>query len=85
MATERSKRFLEAGEDALVVVDDISSIYGIDKEGLNLVKNLVSITKEGGKKGSITLLAVMPNESFNQIEKLADRRLKILDKNILSI
>ncbi len=82
LATERAKRILEIGEDVLLVVDDISSIFGIDKDGLNLVKNLVSITKEANK-GSITILAVMPNESFNQIEKLADQRLKIENGIIL--
>ena len=82
LATERAKRILEVGEDVLIVVDDISSIYGIDKDGLNLVKNLVAITKEA-KKGSITIFAVMPNESFNQIEKLADQRLKIENGIIL--
>ena len=82
LATERAKRLLENGEDVVVTVDDISSIVGIDKDGLNLVKNLVSITKEGNPKGSITLLAVMPNNNINQIEKLADVRLKIVGNEI---
>lgn len=82
LATERAKRILENGEDCLVVIDDIASIYGIDKEDINLVKNLVSVTKEGNK-GSITLIAVMPNVGFNQIEKLADKRLKISQNGFL--
>ncbi|MBQ8615445.1 MAG: hypothetical protein IJ415_02645, partial [Clostridia bacterium] len=82
LALERAKRILEIGEDVLVVVDDMLSIVGIDKDNLNLVKNLASITKQG-KKGSITLLSVMPNENIIQIEKLADKRLKISNGNLL--
>ena len=84
LATERAKRILEEGEDVLIVVDDIASIIGVDRDDLNLVKNLVSITKEGGQKGSITLLAVMPNENINQIEKLADRRFRIVNNEVLN-
>lgn len=76
LSIERAKRILEVGEDVLFVVDDVLSIVGIDKENLNFVKKLASIAKEGNN-GSITLLAVMPNESIVQIEKLADKRLKI--------
>ena len=81
LAVERAKRILEKGEDVLIVVDDVSSIFGVDKDELNLVKNLISITKEGNENGSITILAVMPNEQTNQIEKLADKRLKIENGN----
>jgi len=82
LAIERVKRILETGEDVLFVVDDIASIAGIEKVGLDLVKNLVSVTKEGKDKGSITLLAVIPNDKFNQIEKLADKRLEITNREI---
>jgi len=83
LATERAKRILEEGEDVLIVVDDIMSIIGVDREDLNLVKNLVSITKEGKNKGSITLFAIMPNVGNSQIEKLADKRFRIVDNKIL--
>ena len=83
LAAERVKRILETGEDVLFVIDDISSVAGIEKVGLDLVKNLVSVTKEGNSQGSITLLAVVPNTQFNQIEKLADKRIKIENDNLL--
>ncbi len=85
LAIERAKRILEEGEDVVLVIDDISSILGVDSDNFNLVKNLVAITKEGNSKGSITILAIMPNENINQIEKLADRRLKIINNSIVNI
>lgn len=84
LAIERAKRILEIGEDVVVVVDDMLSIVGIDKDNLNLVKKLASITKQA-KKGSITLIAVMPNENIIQIEKLADKRFKIENKNLINL
>ena len=85
LATERAKRILEEGEDVVVVVDDVASIAGVDKDGLSLIKNLVATTKEGKKHGSITLLAIIPNENFSQIEKLSDKRFKIVDDKILNL
>lgn len=81
LAVERVKRILETGEDVLVVVDDICSVLSVDD---NLVKNLVSVTKNG-VNGSITLLAIMPNRGINQVEKLADKRLRIIDDKIEKI
>ncbi len=78
LAVERAKRILETGEDVLIVVDDLNSVMAVSED---LMKNLVSITKENGK-GSITLICVMPNYSVNQVEKLADKRLKIEDELI---
>lgn len=85
LAIERAKRILEQGEDVVVFIDDIASISSVDKEELNLVKNFVSITKEGNKSGSITLIAVVPNSNFYHIEKLADKRLKIENNDIFQI
>lgn len=82
LAIERAKRLCENGEDVVIVVDDILSVVGLDKEGLNLAKNLVSLAKEGNDKGSITLIGVMP-EKISQIEKLADKRLTIENNNII--
>lgn len=76
LAIERAKRIIETGEDVLVVVDDIASIAGLGKMGLNLIKNIVSIAKESSN-GSVTVFAVMPNENFSSIEKLADKRFEI--------
>lgn len=77
LAIERAKRVLETEEDALIVVDDMLSITSIDNDNLNFVKKLASLAKSAEKLGSITLLAIMPNERVVQIEKLADRRLQI--------
>lgn len=85
LAIERAKRIIEIGEDVLLVVDDMASIYGVEKSGLILMKSLVSLAKETKGKGSITLLAVMPNENFNQIEKLADRRLRVENELVFEI
>ena len=77
LAIERAKRILEIGENVVFVVDDLTSVLGIDKDGINLVKNLVSIAKNGENMGSITVIAIMPNDNLAQVEKLADRRFKI--------
>lgn len=75
LAIERAKRLFEIGEDVVLVIDDMLSISGIDNENFNFVKTFASLTKQA-KKGSITLISIMPNESIIQIEKLADKRLK---------
>lgn len=85
LAVERAKRILESGEDVLLVVDDLVSIMGVDKDGLSLVKNIVSLAKQGENMGSITVLAVVPNVSLSQIEKLADKRLKVEDEKIFKV
>ena len=83
LAVERVKRIIETGEDVLLVVDDVQSIMGVDKDNLNLTKSIVSQTKDGGKNGSITTFAVMPNNSIVQVEKLADKRLNIVNNEIV--
>lgn len=85
LAVERIKRILEIGESVVVVVDDMQSIYGLEKDGPTLVKNLVSTTKSNIEFGSISLIALMPNNNLVQIEKLADKRLKIINKNVEKI
>ena len=84
LAIERAKRLIECGEDVLVVIDDLLSITSVDKDNLTFTKNLVALTKQAKKSGSITLLAVMPNNTLTQIEKLADKRLKVVDNSIIS-
>ena len=81
LAVERAKRILEVGEDVLIVVDDVASVMGLDE---NLVRSLVALAKNS-KNGSVSLLAVMPNRGLNQIEKLADKRLEIIDEKIKEI
>ena len=85
LAVERVRRIIETGEDVLLVIDDVQSIMGIDKENLNLTKSIVSQTKNGGKNGSITTFAIMPNASIIQVEKLADKRLNIVNNDLILI
>jgi len=85
LAIERAKRIMENGEDVLLVVDDMMSIAGVDKDNLNLLKKFASVAKDGKDKGSITLFAIMPNNSLIQIEKLADQRFKIDNNEIFKI
>ena len=68
-------------ENVLIVVDDISSIMGVAE---SLVRSLVGVTKSSNK-GSITLIAVMPNHGINQIEKLADKRFEIIEEKIKKV
>jgi len=83
IAVERAKRLLENGEDVVLVVDDVLSCWAIDEPEHMFIKKLMTATKEAGKKGSITLLAVMNNDSELKIfEKLADKRLKISENSI---
>ena len=83
LALERMKRILEVKEDVVAVVDDMLSITGVDNVSLNLVKSLVSLSSATSKYGSITLMAVMPDSSLVQIEKLADVRMEIVGQKIL--
>lgn len=78
IAVERAKRLLENGEDVVIAVDDVLSCWAIDEPEHVFVKKLMSATKEAGKKGSITLLAVMSEDKELKIfEKLADKKFKI--------
>ena len=81
LAAERAKRILENGEDVLLVIDDLNSVFGVDE---NYAKTLISLTKNSDN-GSITILCVMPNFSNNQFEKLADVRLRIDEDKIIKI
>ncbi len=81
LSIERAKRILECGEDCVIVVDDINSISAIEKDGFRLIKNLVTLTKNCDK-GSITLLAIIPDRNQNSIEKLADKRFVINGEKI---
>ena len=83
LAIERVKRIFEKGENVVIVVDDIASIIGVDNENINLIKNIISLARETSGEGSITLIAVVPNENFYYIEKLADSRLKILGELLI--
>ena len=85
LAIERAKRILECGEDVLIVVDDMLSVLAAEKEKINLLRNLASISKQTTNHGSITLFAIMPDNSLNQIEKLADRRLKLENTNLIEM
>lgn len=79
LAAERVKRIFEQGEDVLLVIDDVASIAEIDGKA---IKNLISLTKNTKKEGSITIIAIMPNSGMYQIEKLADVRFEILGSKL---
>lgn len=86
LATERAKRIVEKGESCVLAVDDVQSVRGIDFEDLKITKNLMSVTKNGANGGSVTLLAIMPsNRSMDMFEKLADKRVKVLDRKLFLI
>jgi len=80
LAVERIKRILEVGENVVAFVDDMLSVSSVDNDSLNLVKSLVSLASATNKHGSITLLAVMPDSSLVQVEKLADVRMEIINQ-----
>lgn len=79
LAIERAKRVLETGNDVTIFVDDMQSISSVDSL---FVKSLTSLAKQTKKAGSITLIAIMPNQNLTYIEKLADKRLNIVDNSI---
>lgn len=83
LAIERIKRILEVKEDVVAVVDDMLSASSVDNDSLNLIKNLASLSCDTNKHGSITLMAIMPDSSLVQIEKLADVRMEISNQEIV--
>lgn len=86
LATERAKRIMEKGETCVLAVDDVQSVRGVDVEDLHITKNLMSLTKNGGVNGSVSLVAIMPSSrSMDMFEKLADKRFKVLDRKLFLI
>lgn len=78
LAAERAKRLMENGEKVVVFVDDVLSLWSIDEPDHMAVKKLLSITKNAGNKGSISVVAIMSNVSELRIfEKLADKRISV--------
>ena len=77
LAIERAIRLIEQDKHVLIVVDDALSVASVDNQELTILKHLMSITKNG-KNGSISILAVMDKDKqINQIEKLADNKIKM--------
>lgn len=81
LAIERAKRLMECGNHVVLVVDDMLSISSVDDENLSMVKSIASLTKNANSS-SISLFAVSTYNRLNFIEKLADKRLLIVDENI---
>jgi len=76
LAIERAKRICENGENVVLFIDDVISLWSIDEINHNQVKKLMSITKNGGKKGSVSLFAIMSGDNELKVfEKLADKRI----------
>lgn len=81
IACERAKRIMENGENVVVVIDDLLSIQGVDNSNYSLMKNLITLTKNSRKSGSITLFSIMPNNGLVLAEKLADKRIQVSEIN----
>ena len=76
IAIERAKRVCEEGGNVVIFVDDVISLWSVDELSHVLVKKLMSVTKNGGKKGSVSVFAVMSNDvELKLFEKLADKRI----------
>lgn len=77
LAIERALRLIEQEKNVVIVVDDALSVASVDNQDLPILKRLMSITKNA-EKGSISILAIMDEDKqINQIEKLADNKIKI--------
>lgn len=77
LAIERALRLFEQDKDVVIVVDDALSVASVDNQELSILKRLMSITKNGAN-ASISIFAIMDEDKqVNQIEKLADNKIKI--------
>lgn len=77
LAVERAIRLFEQDKHVLIVVDDALSVASVDNQELSILKRLMSITKYT-KNASISIVAIMDEDKqINQIEKLADNKIKI--------
>lgn len=76
LAIERAKRLLENGQNVVVAVDDLLSVYDLDSM---LAKKLIALTKNS-KNGSITQLVVY-DEKLQFAKKLADKNFKIVSES----
>ncbi len=77
LAIERALRLFEQDKHVVIVVDDALSVASVDNQELSILKRLMSITKNG-ETASISILAIMDEDKqINQIEKLADNKIKI--------
>jgi len=78
IALERAKRLFEKGENVVIFIDDVLSLCSIDLPEQTAVKNLMSISKNALKGGSISIVAIMNNKpELNVFERLADNKLII--------
>lgn len=78
LCTERAKRIFETGENAVVVIDDVASLFDVDADK-TLTKTLMSLTKNSNAAGSITIWAIMKNVSA--FDKLYDKKFNITSEN----
>lgn len=83
LAINRARRILERGDRVVVVIDDVKTIASLD-EDLYLTKNLLSLTKDGENAGSITVIALMPDDDQlnTMFEKLFDVKLELTANGI---
>ncbi len=86
LAINRARRIFERGERVVIVIDDIKSIAGIDQD-LIIVKNLLSLTKQGDNNGSVTVVALLPQEDDVSLmfDKSCDHAYTIEGKELIEI
>ncbi len=81
LCIERAKRIFETGEAAVIVVDDVSSLFDVDSDK-TLTRELMSLTKNSNAAGSITLWPIMKN--VVAFDKLYDKRFVIENNSIIA-
>ena len=82
LVTERAKRILEAGKNALLVIDDLLSVLSVDDQSMTLTKKLISLSK-ASKQGSVTIVVnVQGTAGETMFERLADKRMFVDNKKL---
>ena len=77
LAIERALRLFEQDKHVLIVVDDALSVASVDNQELSILKRLMSVTKYS-QEASISIVSIMDEDKqINQIEKLADNKIRI--------
>ncbi|HJD05352.1 MAG TPA: hypothetical protein IAB72_00535 [Candidatus Onthoplasma faecipullorum] len=86
LAGNRARRIVENGEDVVIIVDDIRTISALDTDEKNVTKTMLTLARDSKDSGSITIIAVMDKSPTLEVyEKLADKRFKIEDNELVSM
>lgn len=81
LCIERAKRVFEFGDAAVIVIDDVASLFDIDTDK-SLTRELMGLTKNSNALGSITLWPIMKN--VVAFDKLYDKRFVIENNSIVA-